>query len=297
MDMIVEIFEQKSFAGQKFQSSEWGVIKDLGLTLNDLAPVFDKMNLPLPEKDKDISKTAEGGYNLMLNRFGAVLRIFPSSIKSDPKGQYLCPSIERAEKQGKRQTVMLDPEIMPPIGHVQYEHFSLLLMPGTEHSKHSKDEIMAVDMRIEGRTGYVDIPIMDSEQRYVSVRNYGVSNGILKSFDAVGVIDMGRYDTMHRDGTLDQIVENAAQFEALQESFYSAWIGQKSFDDFWSEMEIAKHDGVLIDGWNNSPYDMRFMDKGDIVKLAEAYDRKIEVFNYSRQVSVDAEVENPQNEL
>lgn len=228
------------------------------LTLADLEPLFEKMGLAVPRDGEDVVKTSEGGYNLMLNQYGAVLRLYPS-----PK----------AMDNDQRVSHGYHPRTIPPIGVVQFDEFVMQIMPGVSHTLNSEDGLEHAVEETRKDTGLAD----------ENIDNYGSINGKAKLLDTVLNIDFRIYDQYAFNGVLDRLVDEYACFEDLQQSFSDAWSEKQPFEMFWAQMEDAKDEGRLIDGWNNSTRSMLFGKKGNIVEAAKSYE------HHMQDVDADAE--------
>ncbi len=262
--MIAEIFDNEIKGRLRSSQDKSGLSSDL--SLNDLAPIFTKMRLPLPEDGVNISRTNEGGYNLMLNRYSAVLRIYPNSKDSDD--------------EGKRLAHLYHPDVLPAIGLIQSEGFAMELIGGKPHSQDSEFKRLLVSKRIERDTGFWERPL---------VYNFADVEGKPKNLDVVGEHKIENYEKygqrsliqkmFGQKSLLDKLLDESKPYESLQQSFYEAWTDEISFDDFWKEMEAAKASGLLSDGWNDSPFSMSVPYKGDIIALADAYEVRLKVFH------------------
>ncbi|PCK00420.1 MAG: hypothetical protein COA45_01180 [Zetaproteobacteria bacterium] len=246
--MIGEIFSNE--VKGVLASSRGAEVHPDALTLSDLDPIFKKMGLATPDEKTDVVKTSECGYNIMLNQYGAVLRLYPSSKEMGDNDDRVAHGYH--------------PRTIPPIGVVQFDGFTLQLMPGIKHGIDEEDGInAAMEETLE------DVGLADS-----SVCNYGGLNGKAKLLDTVLNMDFSIYGTYADNGVLDRLVEEYKCFEDLQISFHDSWVGDKPFDDFWSEMAAAKESGRLVDGWNNSHLSVFFEGKGNIVDAAKAYEMR-----------------------
>lgn len=281
--MLIEIFDTEFFKGRRLAASKgsWKhkPAQENELTLSDLAAIFEKMRIPAPEEDIDISNTSEGGYNLMLNRYGAVLRIYPNSKTSD--------------EMGERTAHLYSPDVLPAIGLVQFDGFSVELVPGKKHADSlglyggvtDLETFMLwagrrkVARRIKDETGYWESP---------KAANFAKDKNGLKNLDVVGTHNVNAYEQYAKKSwlkvlfgqksTLDRLIKENNPYQNLQQSFYQAWIGEKFFDDFWAEMTVAKESGLLEDGWNNSRIIQEvgnFGGKGFIAELAARYEQKL----------------------
>ncbi len=240
--MIVEIFSNE-VKGRLRPSNATEEIAGT-ITLGQLAPIFTKMELAVPDEGEHVVKTSEGGYNLMLNDYNAVLRLYPSS--------------KTVDADNSRVTHGYHPRTAAPIGLVQFDGFTMQLMPGLKHARTGIKEA-AQDTRD-------DIGLGDDNEF-----NYGEINGEARLLDTVLNVDLSIYDTYFSTGVLDRIVEEYTRFEDLQTSFYQAWGGDISFSEFWDDMRAAKEEGRLIDGWNHSHLSMAFESKGNVIDAARAY--------------------------
>ncbi len=248
--MIVEIFSNE-VKGRLKPSNMVG--DDPGaLSLADLDPIFEKMHLLTPREGIDVVKTSEGGYNLMLNQYGSVLRLYPNSKKLD--------------EDGKRVGHGYHPRTASPIGLVQFDGFALQLMPGLKHGIDEKDGISAAMKETQKDAGLSD----------PRACNYGDLNGKATLLDTVLDMNFEVYDDYVDDGVWDRIFVEYKYFEDLQISFLDAWNGNKPFEGFWTEMEEAKKSGRLMDGWNHSHLSMAFEKKGNVIEAARAYEQRME---------------------
>jgi len=245
MSMIVELFSDE--VKGRMQPSNSEVNDPSLLRLADLEPIFEKMNLVVPLEDMDVVKTSEGGYNLMLNQYGAVLRLYPS---------------ERNLENNQRVSHGYHSRTISPIGVVQFDGFVMQLMPGVSHHMDAEDGVAEAIKETKKDTGLAD----------ESLDNYGSIDGKAKLLDTVLDIDFRLYDQYAFNGVLEKLIEEYKYFEDLQISFLESWTGKQPFEVFWKQMEEAKEAGRLVDGWNNSTRSMIFGRKGDIVETASSYE-------------------------
>lgn len=246
--MIVEIFSNEV----KGRLKPSNVVGDdpAALSLSDLDPIFEKMQLLTPREGIDVVKTSEGGYNLMLNQYGSVLRLYPSA--------------RTLSEDGGRVAHGYHPRTASPIGLVQFDEFALQLMPGLKHGIDEKDGINVAMKETQEDAGLSD----------PRACNYGDVDGKAKLLDTVFEVNFEVYDDYVDDGVLDRIYAEYKHFEDLQISFLDAWNGDKPFKGFWTEMEEAKNSGRLMDGWNYSHLSMVFEKKGNIIEAAKAYEQR-----------------------
>ncbi len=241
--MIVEIFEKS--------------IKPPGLE-EAIDEVFDKIGLPPPNMDDHGFSSREGGFNILLNQYSSVIKIFPN-LKEDDGDEY--------DEEGVSyiQGHQYHSKSIPPIGIVDMGDFTLALMPGVRHGKNS--EFSEEEFDATGNALWKDIFNDDFGEL-----NSAELNGELMSLDTIYEIDLEAYSNYEEKGLIDPLLEVHSKFEALQQSFYDAWTGKKDFSEFWGDMSQSKKDGLLIDGWNNSPHSSEFDKKGNIVTLAKNYE-------------------------
>ena len=236
---------------------------------DDLRPLFDKLDIPLPHMDVSISRTVERGYNLFLNPFGAVLRLYPYSKKGvhdyDEDGEvsetrYLGP--------------LYHPSCIPVIGTVRFDDFALQIVPGVEHAKSSEARLFLFDALFQR-----DISLSFMAQ---AEENFGLINGKTVILDNIAYVNFDDYEKFNKrkwwqlNSLLNRTLKANGLFENLQKSFYDCWIGQMPFKEFWQEMRQAKESGLLLDGWNSSHIDMNFPKKGgDLVEIARNYEEQL----------------------
>tara|TARA_B100001989_G_scaffold240165_1_gene204995 strand:- start:3850 stop:4689 length:840 start_codon:yes stop_codon:yes gene_type:complete len=269
--MIVEIFDNSVKGALRPSGLEFA--DEPGLTLDDLGEIFKKMELPLPREEVDISWTKDGGYNLLLNPYGAVLKIFPASREGEEQ-KYSKDRVEELGKNGETRHMaqIYHPSSSPPIGVVRFEAFGLQLMPGLKHSKHGqwrRDDAFYAMVK--------DIGCGEHDEF-----NYGDVKGKAVLLDTVEKINLEKYAQYHkknffdRSSLLDKTLKAAERYEALQQSFMAAWGGDKPFSEFWADMAQAKADGLLVDGWNHSHLDLDFKFKGgNLVEIARKYEERL----------------------
>ncbi len=274
--MIVEIF---SNAQDEQELGDGSFYNGYHLLMDNLECLFERIDLPFPEVKVDMFKTREGGYNLMLNHYGAVLRLYPS-FKTDEKNNVY-----------KRFDDALSPEkyftnyfkishaylhnSVPPIGLVQFDDFVVQLMIGVKHKVCRHWDRNEQGSEMEKHFGVSDW----------AESNVGSIGSELVLLDTVLDIDNERYKKFHENNIIEPTIKFSERYEELQQSFYNAWIGKKSFKDFWQEMEQWKQAGELVDGWNNSPLSMQFGSRGNIVKFAASYDEKLQRYLGNSEVS------------
>ena len=246
--MIVELFSDEVKGALKPSYLDGDVPSQL--KLEDLDPIFSKMGLVTPVENENVIKTSEGGYNLMLNQYGAVLRLYPS-----PRG---------VDEQGNRTAHGYHPRTLSPIGIVQFDGFVMQLMPAISHSIDGDDTIGDAMKETQADTGMAD----------TAPENYGSVDGKAKLLDTVIAMDFSLYDKYASSGILDRLLEEYRHFEDLQQGFYDAWTGEKPFEAFWAEMETAKEEGRLVNGWDHSHLSTLIGKKGDIAAIARAYERR-----------------------
>lgn len=249
--MIVEIFEQTI----KPSSLEDAVNK-----------AFQKMQLPAPIMENHGFSSREGGFNLLLNKYSSVIKIFPSLKESN------VDEIIDDETFDYVQGHEYHPKSIPPIGIVDMGEFTLAIMPGVQHAQNgqfSDEEFVAV-----GTALWQDIYSDDFGEV-----NSASLDGELMSLDTINETDLNVYSTYEEKQLLEPLLNLHAKFQLLQQSFYDAWTEKKDFSEFWNDMEEAKNLGQLVDGWNHSPHDSNFDKKGNIVQLAKLYDDEINNFN------------------
>ncbi len=245
--MIVEIFEKS--------------IKPLWLE-EAIDEIFEKIGLPIPNMDSHGFSSREGGFNVLLNQYSSVIKIF-SNLKEDDGDEY------DEEGVGYIQGHQYHPKSIPPIGMVDVGDFTLALMPGVRHG--SSDEFPEEAFDATGNSLWKDIFNDDFGEL-----NSAELDGDLMSLDTIYEVDLEVYSHYEEKGLIEPLLEVHAKFEALQQSFFDAWTGKKDFSEFWDDMAQSKKDGLLIDGWNNSSHSSEFDKKGNIVTLAKNYEVEFE---------------------
>ena len=280
--MIVELFS--SMVEGAFKRLEASDLEASDLTLDNMKPVFDRMDLPMPNHDIDISVTREGGYNLMLNRYGSVLRIYPSDKKLEQlRDPELAPYV-------KRTTHLYDEINVTPIGLVQFDGVVVQLMAGLVHDERI-DQSQALEFEVsDNSAGKFDY----------NPDNFGriPESNEIKNFDTIGGdgVCIDNYGEYYEAGLLDKLIEESKLYEDLQQGFVNAWSDKKSFNEFWKDMEQATCDGRLVAGWLDTHMEGVWRDsivpKGDIIALSKAYDRKLEQHLAMKNgIEVEVEVE------
>ncbi|MDH5722919.1 MAG: hypothetical protein OEY94_06325 [Alphaproteobacteria bacterium] len=264
--MIVEMFSDIVKGRFRREDAKDKISSDI--TLQDMKSVFDHLGLPVPEHGVDISMTREGGYNLMLNRYGSVLRIYPSNKKlnefKDPEWAL----------HVSRTTHLYDKINVTPIGLVQFDGVAIQLMPGLAHDKKIDEELVMKLCKYNRGAGGYD-PNSENFGRVLKPVK-------IRSFDTVMENDVciNKYQSYDCKGLFDKLVKQSELYEDLQHGFMKAWAGEIFFADFWKDMEQAVSDGRLVAGWLDTHMqhrlDISVVPKGDIAALSRAYDRKLE---------------------
>ena len=229
-----------------------------------------RMHLPQANPDKHLFNSREGGFNLFLTPYACVLRTFPSQKNCDIK----TPSNFRFTGH------QYHPRTLPPIGIVDYQFYTLALMPGVQHAE-SESNSLEVDLENDFSYG-----------SDLHLYNTGLINQKEILLDTIDVIDTIDYSTHHQKDLIEPLIEAHKRFHALQQSFYDAWTGQKPFTEFWQDMTTAKEEGLLIDGWNKSPHINRL----EIIK-AKHYAREYEKEIYTAHSWLDHTPPPPQEAL
>ena len=245
--MIVEIFEKS--------------IRPPGLE-EAIEESFGKMELPIPNMDDHGFSSREGGFNVLLNQYSSVIKIF-SNLKEDDEDEY------DEECVSYIQGHQYHPRSIPPIGMVDMGDFTLAIMPGVLHGQSGK--FTEEEFDVVGSALWKDVFNDDFGEL-----NSAELGGELMSLDTIYEIDLESYSHYKDKGLIEPLLETHSKFEALQQSFYDAWTGQKGFSEFWDDITQAKKDGLLIDGWNNSPHSSDFDKKGNIVTLANNYEVELQ---------------------
>ncbi|GEM_PF-1896918 len=300
--MLAEIFSDLIEGKLRHSGREPG--QDGYLDLADLQPLFDHIGLPLPEEGVDISKTREGGYNLMLNSYGAVLRLYPS-MKEGQTPEGLLENLPDVLRQARmnylgmvdkgrgmpfvsedtanwreggnlRLTHMYHPNVLPVIGRVQFDGFAMQLMPGRALELIDRDDVFDMTQKIADDISCSEFSGEAAPDNYTRDQN-----GHMELIDTVYDLDndgfdfYSIYDDTQGKTFLDATLEKAVLYEELQLTFFSAWSGDIAFSEFWDKMKQAKENGLLVDGWNNNPDPDSYSKK--IEEYAKRYEERLEV--------------------
>tara|TARA_B100001989_G_scaffold240165_1_gene204996 strand:- start:4686 stop:5516 length:831 start_codon:yes stop_codon:yes gene_type:complete len=271
--MIVEMFSD--LVKGRLRNSRILEKGDQYLDLEDLKPIFDKMEIPVPEGvGEDCLKTREGGYMVMLNDCGAVLRIYATrqQYNDDKTINDMAGNIYHSNA-------------LPVIGLVHFDQINVQLMPGKPHSMGFGSDFRRVIKPIIEDTGYSDYPV---EANFADVGDK------IQLLDTVEDVNPNVYEGFSKKSwvskifclksQLEKLLEANKPYETLQQSFYDAWSGDKPFSEFWDDMRKAKADGLLVDGWNNSHLDMDMEGKGgNIVEMSRKYEARLHEYNQEEQ--------------
>jgi|TARA_R110000868_G_scaffold13319_1_gene62228 hypothetical protein len=227
--MIVEILENQ-FRDTLFD--EKGQI-------DHLAPLFERTGIPCPKVD-EVQLTREGGFNLFLNEYNAVLRFYPRAL-------YLYKHADVDEHIIMNEH-LYHARILPYIGCVNFENFTMQLMPGVALC----DEFChSITLRQEFNSAFSDdIDCINA--------NVGYKSPLERNFETATLLDTvcaTRFPQKHNNYLArkqDSILENFADYDDLQKAFYDCWTNDnaEAMQTFWAQLrQEADQDNRLYSGW------------------------------------------------
>mgnify|MGYP003624278863 CR=1 FL=1 len=238
-------------------------------SLFHLNEIFNKLALPRPDIS-EVQRTHEKGFNLFLNHYGCVLRMYPW-------------------QKGERKTAFSSMQYghvyhhksLPPLGVVHLPQFKIQIMPGVvpyDRKRHKYADLIQQEyIRTIGSNH-------DSGERNLGFRsNKHTDANDLMLLDTV--FPIFNNSTQHNEylGTnVEQIQQRSAFVSDLQESFYKAWTSDRPFymQNFWFKCRMAHLSGDrLCTGWldeGNATLNMTNRGKGDFVQKSLDYDSRLQ---------------------
>jgi hypothetical protein len=227
--MIVEIIENQ------FRDT---LFNDKG-HIDHLAPLFARIGIPCP-KTNEVQRTREGGFNLFLNEYNAVLRFYPREL-------YLYKHAETDEHIIMNEH-LYHSRILPYIGCVNFENFTMQLMPGVALC----DEFChSIKLRQELNNAFSDdIDCINANVGYRSPLERNFENATL--LDTVCATRFPQKHNNYLARKQDSIIENFAHYEDMQSEFYQCWTNDSAekMQRFWTKLHHeAQHNNRLFSGW------------------------------------------------
>lgn len=224
-------------------------------SLRDLKPIFDRISLPTPSRNHVIL-SREGGYNLFLNDYGSVLKIYPSLRQSVNEDQKSVTSSH-----------LYHPFSTTPIGLVRFPKIAVQLMPGRQLSTPSDAKVSMLYLLMHA----------DGHDADCGTYNWGFNFEkrltLIDTVEAVQIEHYGHYDM----SKINVLLRNSEEFDDLQKEFSASWSQPECFPSFWKSMKNAVSCGRLVTGWNDNLYHREKLDNppdmNAISKSARAYSK------------------------
>ncbi len=240
-------------------------------SLYHLNEIFNKLALPLPNIN-EVQRTHEKGFNLFLNHFGCVVRMYPWQKGN---GKTASPYMQYGQVYHHKS--------LPPLGTVHLPQFKIQIMPGVipyDRKRHQYANLLQQE--------YVDTlgTNQDSGERNLGFRsNKHTQADDLMLLDTV--FPIFNHSTRSNDylgAYVEQIQQRSDFVSDLQESFYKAWTSERPFymKNFWYKCRMAHLSGDrLCTGWldeDNAILNMTNRGKGDFVQKSLDYDARLQRF-------------------
>ncbi len=254
------------------QGYDMPLFKNDDLTLRNIQPLtglFNKLQLPLPDIN-ETQKTFENGFNLFINYYGVVLRLYERHRDKSAPNTYC----EYGHVFHQRSA--------PPIGIIRMPQFNLQIMPG----------LLPYNTKIHQNAENVgkDFAATLGTPHDTGARNLGflspkhTTDKDLMLLDTVfPIFNHSRQYVENLGKNSDTIIERAAYLSDLQESFYKAWVTDRELpmQIFWSKCRLATLKGErlsagwLVDHDDNPVLQMTNRGKGNFIEKSVLYDRRL----------------------
>lgn len=236
-----------------------------------LSALFNKLQLPLPDIS-ETQKTHENGFNLFINHYGVVLRLYERN-RDKAKPSTYC---EYGHIYHQRSA--------PPLGIIRFPQFNLQIMPGLmpyNPRTHQYAENVARDFKET-----LGSPHDTGARNLGFVSKKHTEDRDLMLLDTVfPVFNHSRAYIENLGQCSDKIIERSAYVADLQESFYKAWLSTRPYamQSFWLKCRLATIKGDRLSaGWlnNEDNYILSSTNrgKGDFIEKSERYNERLNTY-------------------
>lgn len=260
--------------GREIDADMETVLSSKGIDFRQVKDLFDKLQLPLPDKGEYLSAT--DGCLVFLNRYGIVIRI---EVKNTSASHF------------HWQRINDNPYVLQPLASLEVKGGIVEICPGC-HNMDSESRVRSLSRELE-KSG---VRLWDDETHNVGtlpIRSVKFPMGVPVVVDRLAVQDLTQnvrqvtnlFLRAAKQGMRLLHLERRPDFQEvlygpLRKSFSETWPAGKEKPDpgmireFWGLCQQYLHKGILVTGWNE--------DRTDKYKLLRArlaasrYARKLE---------------------